>query len=225
HLLTELKAHECPSGSTDCTPGNNEGIFSTISTSLIVIAEARGARHDGGQFAPSDDLVHFLLDQQCDDGGFSSAVRTAGSDPCTPDVDATGYAIMALQALHGHSSAMNKAASWLVSTRKANGAWNDQGGPNTNSTALAIVGLHIAGRSTGTSESWLRRQQITTGPTVGSGATRGALKFQGKFDPTNSVLATNDGVLGLTRSSLATLSDKKTKTSLPVLALDEPTLS
>jgi hypothetical protein len=218
HLLAELKAHEA-------SDGNNKGIFSTVSTSLIAIAEARGARQDGHRFAPSRHLKHFLLMQQCRSGGFSSAVRTSAGSDCTPDVDATGYAIMALRALHHHARQINHAATWLASQRKPDGAWTVQGGENVNSTALAIAGLHIAGRSTHKSVAWLRGQQITSGPTVGAGARRGALKYQGGFDPTNSTLATNDGILGLTRADLATLTSRGATKSLPVLALARPALS
>jgi hypothetical protein len=218
HLLRELKNNET-------SDGDNRNIFSTVSTSFIVIAEARGARHDGRRFAPSHALVKFFLAQQCGNGGFSSDIRTAAAVPCTADVDATGYALMALQALGGHADVIKHAASWLAAKRAANGSWTAQGGPDIDSTALATVGLHIAGRSTTKSLAWLKRQQVTTGPTVGAGAERGALKYFGKFDPASSIKGTSDGVLGLTLQSLATLSVKGASKSLPVLALDKATLS
>jgi hypothetical protein len=221
HLLAELKADECPTKSTTmCTPGNNTGIFSSVSTSFIVIAEARGAKRDGSQFAPSANLESFFLSLQCGDGGFSSDLPAG--DPCKPDVDATGYALMALQALGGHTSQIEHAASWLVSQRNADGSWTAQGGKNIDSTALAVAGLRIAGRTTARSVSWLRNQQVTSGPTVGKGAKRGALRYQGKFDPAGSIKGTSDGILGITRSSLATLDLTAVHAGVPVLALAVP---
>ncbi len=221
HLLAELKADECPTKSTNgCTPGNNTGIFSSVSTSFIVIAEARGAQRDGSRFAPSANLESFFLSLQCGDGGFSSDLPAG--DPCKPDIDATGYALMALQALGGHASQINKAASWLVSQRNADGSWSAQGGQNIDSTALAVAGLRVAGRSTAKSVRWLRDQQVTSGPTVGTGAKRGALKYQGKFDPASSIKATSDGILGITPTSLATLDLTGVRAGVPVLALAAP---
>lgn len=218
HLLTALKSHESANG-------NNRNVYSSVSISLITLAEARGARHDGAKFAPSAAQRRFLLLQQCANGGFSSTVRTSRTDACKADVDATGYALMALQALGGHGAAIKKAGRWLVSKRRPGGAWNSQGGHDTDSTALAISGLHVAGRAIGKSVAWLRKQQVHSGPTAGRAATRGALRYQGSFDPTGSLFATVDGVLGLRGASLATISAKHATKRAPVLALAAPSLA
>ena len=68
--------------------------------------------------------------------------------------------------------------------------------------------------------TWLASQQVDSGPTVGKGASRGALKYNGAFDATSSVKATADGILGMAgHGSLATLSDASAIAATPVLAL------
>jgi hypothetical protein len=217
NLLRQLKTDECSTASVTCpAAGAAANIYSSISESVVITAEARA----GGKYRPSAPAVTYFLSLQCADGGFTTG--TSGGSGCTPDVDATGYAVMALQALGGHAAQIKKAASWLVSKRSANGSWKSQGGANVDSTALAVVGLHIAGRPTAKSASWLRAQQMTSGPTTGTGASRGALKYQSKFDATASVKATSDGILGITRSSLATLKAAGAVKGRVVLALPTP---
>ena len=220
HLLSELKADECPTGATSCLPGDNTNIFSSVSTALIVIAEQRA----GGSFAPSANLIHLLLNQQCSDGGFSSDIPPAST--CKSDPDVTGYAVMALQALGGHSTQIAAAATYLDDTRRADGSWADNGGPNIDSTGLAAAALSIAGESPTKSQQWLADQQVTTGPTAGTGSQRGALKYQGKYDPNSSIKGTSDGIFGLVpHTSLATLSAAGATPGTAVLALDSPSLT
>jgi hypothetical protein len=217
NLLAQLKTDECAAASLTCVArGSAANVYSSISESVVITAEARA----GGKYRPSAHARAYFQSLQCADGGFTAG--TAGGSTCAPDVDATGYAVMALQALGGSKARIDKAAAWLASTRSANGSWTSQGGANVDSTALAVVALHVAGRPTAKSATWLRAQQVTSGPTTGKGATRGALKYQGKFDPSASVKATSDGILGITRSSLATLSAKGAVKGRLVLALRNP---
>lgn len=219
NLLQQLKTDECATTSASCTAGAAANVFSSISESLVITAEARGAALKAS-YAPSANAGKYFRSLQCADGGFTSA--TVGGAGCASDVDATGYAIMALQALGGQSTAIGKAATWLVSQRNSDGSWTSNGGENIDSTGLAVAGLKAAGRSTTTSVAWLRNQQVTTGPTAGAGATRGALKYQGKFDAASSVKGTSDGLLGITRSSLATLAGASARDDLPLLKLATP---
>jgi hypothetical protein len=220
NLLQQLKTDECTATSASCVgPGAAANIFSSISESLVITAEARGAAVSTN-YAPSANAIEYFRSLQCTDGGFTS--NTTGGAGCTSDVDATGYAIMALQALGGQSTAIGKAATWLESKRNGDGSWTSNGGENIDSTGLAVAGLKAAGRSTATSVAWLRSQQVTTGPTAGAGATRGALKYEGKFDAASSVKGTSDGLLGITRSSLATLTDASARNDLPLLKLATP---
>jgi hypothetical protein len=223
HLLSELKKDECPAGSTTCTPGTNSNVFSSVSTSFIVIAEARGGRVDGSSVAPSQDLLTFFLSLQCPDGGFTSDLPV--KSPCTSDPDATGYAVMALQAVGGHTAEIARAAGYLEKSRGKDGAWSDNGGSNIDSTGLAAAALSIAGRDTSRSRAWLSSQQVTDGPTTGAGARRGALKYQGAYDANASIKGTSDAILGLVPgASLATLDATGARDGTSVLALAAPSV-
>jgi hypothetical protein len=225
-LLQMLKADECKTaeGSADdfdhtyCpAAGSGQNIYSSISQSFIVIAEARGG-------SISQSAIDYLRSLQCDgDGGFT--VGTTGGKGCTSDIDATAYAVMALQAAGGEHDAVTRAADYLQRKRASNGAWVTNGGANADSTGLATAALEAAGRDASTSRRWLIGQQLTTGPTAGKGASRGALKYQGKFDPSGSIKATADGMLGLVPgASLATLDARGASAGTAMLALDDPTL-
>lgn len=200
-LLTTLKSDECPAKAKKCTPGAPHGIFAGASDSFVLLAEARA----GGSFAPSAAALAYFLSLQCTNGGFTTKTAACGSGAA--DVDATSYALMALQALGGHPAEVASAADWLASQRTAAGYWLVQGVPNTNSTGLAAAALAGAGRDVSTSRSWLLAQQVPAGA---PGA--GALKYAGAFTPTTtsatspSVIATAQGILGLVDGgSLATV--------------------
>ncbi len=141
------------------------------------------------------------------------------------DPDATGYAMMALQAAGHQSAALDRAAQWLKKIRNADGSWTAQHVHNVDSTGLAAAALRAHGVATSRSAAWLTSQQVRTGPTIGAGATRGALKYNGAFDAASSVKATADGILGMVgRGSLATLSDAAAIAGTPVLALKPGTV-
>ena len=199
-------------GSTTCTtrvpPPAPANIYSSVSESLVILAEARGAKTYGTTYAPDPAALSYFLSLQCANGGFTSAT-TRGSH-CTADPDATGYAIMALRADGHRHAARARAVHWLRSTRNTDGSWTAQGVHNVDSTGLAAAALAGAGLDTTRSKKWLRSQQVTTGPTVGKGASRGALKYHGAFDPSSSIKATADGLLGMVRyGDLATLTDHR----------------
>ena len=184
-----------------------------------MIARARGAKINA-TYGPTAAGIHYFLSLQCANGGFTT--DTSGGARCVSDIDATGYAMQALRALGGHSVQLRRAAGWLMSKRNRDGSWTSQGGHNIDSTALAAAGLHAAGRHVPKSINWMVRQQVRTGPTVGKGASRGALKYQGKFDPAASVKATADGIFGITRADLATLRGVHAWRRQTVLALAAP---
>jgi hypothetical protein len=134
---------------------------------------------------------------------------------------------MALEALHTAPAGKAAAAArWLGAQQQSTGSWVDQGGPNVDSTGLAAAALDAAGRDAGTARAWLASQQVTAGPTVGAGASRGALQFEGKFDAATAVKATSDGMLGMVpHGSLATLTDAHATPGTALLALAPATLS
>jgi hypothetical protein len=231
NLLQTLKDDECttvsvPVDSNDFTTPNcpvigaARNIFSSVSESLAMLAEARGAAKYGAQYGPSAAGLSYFLSLQCPGGGFTglTAACTKDSDA---SVDETAYASAALAALGGHATELAKANAWLVSQRTSGGYWNVQGGPDVDSTGLAVAALEAAGENVAKSRAWLVSQQVSDGPTVGAGASRGALKYQGAFDASSSIKATADGLLGLApHASLATLTAAGSSAALPVLALD-----
>jgi hypothetical protein len=150
--------------------------------------------------------VAYLTSLQCPGGGFPSANASCTKDT-DADVDSTAYAVMALQAAGGASSALANAVEWLVAQQNPAGYWTGQGVPNVNSTGLAAAALAGQHKDISAAQSWLRSQQVTPGK---PGA--GALAYSGKFTPTSStaaspsLLGTAQGLLGLAANgSLATL--------------------
>lgn len=229
NLVQALKHDQCtmvsaPTSSTDYTTptcpavGAARNIFSSVSESLAILAEARGGS------APTSDAVTYFLSLQCPSGGFTGHVDACRTNTAA-GVDETAYAIAALVALGGHSSELGKAVAWLTGKRSASGYWVVQGKPNTGSTGLAASALDAAGRNSSSSRAWLASQQVQTGPTVGAGASRGALKYLGTFDASSSIKATADALLGMRHgTSLATLTASGSAAGTSVLALDAPTV-
>lgn len=202
NLIAALHDDECTSVVAEicAAPGSARNIFSSISESFVILAEARA-----GGAGPSADAVAYFLSLQCANGGFTSGTSACGSGAA--DVDATSYAIMALTALGGHPGKMHDAAAWLRGKQRAKGYWVSQNVPNTNSTGLAAAALKGAGRHIGHARSWLRAQQVGAGH---PGA--GAFRYAGDFTPATSAasspstLATAQALTGLVDGgSLATL--------------------
>lgn len=241
NLLATLKADECttvsmPTDASDfttplCTAvGSARNIYSSISESLVILAEARAA---DTAYAPSDAAVAYFLSLQCPNGGFTGTDTSACTDAANASPDETAYAVMALQSLGNRTSAVTTARAaavkWLKTTRSSKGYWIAQKTPNVDTTGLAVAALDGVWGSGATnqawlqkSRTWLRGQRVTKGQTVGTAAARGALQYPyGKpFDALSSEKATADGILGLVRGgSLATLVTSKTAASgVPVLA-------
>ena len=221
-LISELQRNVCTGHEPgdfvtipDCAAsGAGTNVFTSIGQSLITLALVRS----GATPAPSQ--VNFLLSLQCPDGGFRSGDQL--SAPCVDDTDSTSYAIMALHALR-QTAATSRAADWLTSRRAAGGYWTDQRVGNrgaTGSTGLATAALSALGRDMRTSRDWLLQQQVTTGPTFGPTASRGALKDGAIFAAGSATNATADGVLGLPHSaSLETISLAGASSTLAVLPL------
>ncbi|MDQ2748508.1 MAG: hypothetical protein M3Y44_03085 [Actinomycetota bacterium] len=221
NLLQILKDDECKAPATGCTLGSAASIFSSISESLVILVRARAA----GVYAPTPDGIAYFLSLQCPNGGFTD-LTSACTDNAAAAVDQTAYAAAALEALGDHPAELARAKDWLLSQRAPGGYWVAQGGPNADSTGLAASALDEAGIDTSTSRAWLASQQVTSGPTVGAGASRGALKFQGAFDASLSIKATADGLLGMVSGvSLATLTADGATPGTSVLALEQPRFS
>lgn len=205
NLLQTLKDDECATGCpTGVVAGQAANLFDvSIGESFVILAEARA----GGAFAPSAAATSYFLSLQCADGGFSSGASACGSGAA--DLDSTSYGLMALTALGGHATDVQKAVAWLQGQRKAGGYWVSQGVANADSTGLATAALQGGGADVSRERAWLRSQQVAAGS-----AGAGAIRYAGKIDATTtktgtspSVLATAQAVTGLVdHGGLATVS-------------------
>jgi hypothetical protein len=228
--LTQALRMECTSVDVSTTAthycpavGAGPGTFSSISESFIVLTAARLG-------SPLDDTgaaMTWFRSLQCPNGGFASGVPEQGcASSAAADVDATAYALMALAAIPSPSAvdraAATAAADWLVTAQNSDGSWTAQSVHNTDSTGLAAAALAGVGRNTAAARAWLREQQITTGPTVGPGATRGALGYAAASDEHSRMKATADGLLGLGGGALGALTASHSIADAPVLALPAP---
>ncbi|MFJ5923934.1 prenyltransferase/squalene oxidase repeat-containing protein [Kitasatospora sp. NPDC092948] len=97
---------------------------------------------------PAEAAVTWLLDQQCEDGGWPSyRVEGAACTPATEDSNATSMAVQALVALGDHRQAVTRGTDWLRANQTVDGTWAyNPGTPgDANSTALAVNALLAAG--------------------------------------------------------------------------------
>ena len=216
NLLAQLKDDECTAvNGTSCVAvGGSRNTYTSNSESFVVLAEARA----GGAYSPSAAKVAYFLSLQCADGGFTGDLLVCGSG--TPDLDATAYAAMALEALGGHRAALARATAWLTAQQRAAGYWTVGGTANTNSTGLAAAALQGAGVDVSAARQWLLRQQVPAGR-----AGAGAFAFDGGVLPSTvaltspSVIATAQALTGLVdRGSLATVSAAGASAGSPVFA-------
>ncbi|WP_299051956.1 hypothetical protein [uncultured Nocardioides sp.] len=139
----------------------------------------------------AEDVVDFLLDQQCAEGyfrvGFSqldSPNQTCDTDGGAPDTDVTALALLMIGPLAGEvdgvEQAMGAAADWLVTQQDADGlvdggslAGGEGQGPNAVSTALAARALGAWGDVDAAS----RAAEAVAGLQLTSGVDRGAVAY------------------------------------------------
>jgi hypothetical protein len=210
-LLELVNANICTQVAPDCgAPGAARNIYSGISQSFVVLALARAHSDDN-----IDATVDYLLGStQCDDGGFTSLLpaKLPPPTPCASNIDATAYALSALQAAESRvtgadrlaavEGAAKSAVGYLLSTQAADGSW----GSNVGSTGIAVSALSATAAPAAVAavqrgQAWLKAQQA--GCTAGPGLV-GSVQF-GEGDPFKS---TSDALLGLAGESLATLAAK-----------------
>lgn len=121
---------------------------------------------------PSDAAVQFLIDAQCDSGGFPVDFGPTGAD-CEASPDTTGLAIQALNAgdpdegaeglTPEREAALVDAVRWLEETRDADGAWSAFDEQNVNATGYAAMGLLGVGQTPQPSIDWLAGLQLPDG--------------------------------------------------------------
>ncbi len=161
----------------------------TLGQSLGVIGLSRTV---GG--VPAS-MVQFLLKQRCPRGFFQiqfTPHKTCGQAHGQPDVDATSYALQALEAARRQGGVrvsralIARSARWLLGAQLANGGF--AGGSttriaNANSTGLAALALvataHGAGRAAARARQFVASLQITRANAAGGSARReiGAIAY------------------------------------------------
>lgn len=168
-LLDELVAGQLPDGRL--ADRGEEDHSQTVTQAWGVLAltdppatEARAA------------ATRYLLQQQCDDGGFRVDPDVDG---CASDVDATAFAVSALVAAGAHAQEVEDAVAWLRGARvtDAVGAhWRagDPPAPSANATAVAAAALADAGADDPAARAWLL--------SVGSSTSPGVVELDGEPD-------------------------------------------
>ena len=138
-------------------------------------------------------VTDFLLEQQCSPGWFrlsfapdqkSRDQSCDGDSASAADVDATAYAVLALDASgeDGAAEHVDSAVSWLVSVQRPDGSFANAGpggGPNTNSTGLAGRALAAAGRTDAAEKAagWVAAHQVAQACGKYDDADRGAIAY------------------------------------------------
>lgn len=176
---------------------------------------------------PSSASVDFLLQQQCDDGGFALQF---GGESCVSDPDATSLAVQALDIVGGHDPAVQDAADYLEGRQEANGGiggGTTTEGVNANSTGLAAVAFRITGRDAALSQALDYVQSLTFG--CDTPALAGGIAYnQADFDaataqgadaqPDGTITRTTaQAILGLTDESYATVTTQGQSAATPTV--------
>lgn len=184
---------------------------STLTQAFAVLGLHRTAP---GDLEPED--VQFLLDQQCEDGGFRFS---PDADDCVSNVDTTGFVVQALVAVGDHGAAVADAIAWLVDIQGDNGGFADGDGPaNANSTALAALALTLAGQDDEAAEA---RAFILSLQRSCDDEESGAIQSTSD-DAGDLAFATAQSVWGLTGVSLAEVSADGASADIPMLDCAEP---
>lgn len=141
------------------------GDFSNVigqSLAILSLTAAEGVE-------PSEAAVSFLVNAQCDDGGYT--LDFAGG-ACTGTPDATGIAVQALNANDPDESgtltpereaALVAAARWLEHERQTDGSYLLDDVPNVNTTGYGALGVLAAGLDATPSVDWLTSVQLPDG--------------------------------------------------------------
>ncbi|GAA5123302.1 hypothetical protein GCM10023339_42960 [Alloalcanivorax gelatiniphagus] len=143
--------------------------------SLNVISQSWAARGLAGQNSDlADEVMSFLLQQQCDDGSFRASLtpdKNAPEQGCAAaqvgEVDTTALAVINILETPGSSLAAkgsaHLAASWLRTQQAADGSFSAGDlGANANTTGLAGWALAAAGHGAAATRAaaWLRGLQV-----------------------------------------------------------------
>jgi prenyltransferase beta subunit len=198
-LIATLEDLVCTNATTaGCAgAGNYEYAQSVFSQALAIMAQVRA-----GDASGSASPVTFLEGLQATSGAFPSVIP--GSDS---DVDSTAMAAMALDLLANDSTAkaaVTKATAWIATQQETDGGFPGAAGDSTNSAALAIQGLTLAGSK--------YRTQINDALSflAGQQNSDGGFNVAADSQPGSDVRATTQVVGGIIGIPFGTLTDDVT---------------
>ncbi|UDY24532.1 prenyltransferase/squalene oxidase repeat-containing protein [Nocardioides sp. Kera G14] len=207
---------------------------------VLALAQAASAKTDAA--------LHYLLDQQCADGGFrtkfspiDASAQTCADDSASTDTDltasspdATGSAVLFLSALPASAktdavtTALSKATDWLVEDQsKADGSFSEWYGVSGNSTGIAGRALRVVGKAGEARKAavWLRGRQAVafTGCPTPLAKDRGALSYNEDTFAGNLASGLDAAGVGsavsVTAQSLAALGALPTTNPTPTLSV------
>jgi hypothetical protein len=195
-LVADLKGLETASGRFSDTGSGDYTI--TITQALAVIALARA----GEPLTAAS--VDTLIDQQCADGGFRSAI--GDPDGCVSDPDVTAFAAQALIAAGANAEA-TEALEWLADAQVGDGSVaSDDGTANANTTGVAAQAFAAGGYDAelADAQAFLVSLQYDC---AAAAPLRGGLAFSATSRSTTTIAdsdlrATPQGTLGLSGESL-----------------------
>lgn len=181
---------------------------------------------------PSTESVESLLSQQCSDGGFVLDYPDEGEEgvECVSDPDATSLAVQALDAVGGHDTEVQSAATFLEDNQ--DGAGGVGGGTSTeasnaNSTGLASVAFGLAGRDAARSKALGYLESLTLGcetPQVAGGIAYDQASFDAMGADSESdaitTRATAQALIGVTGTSYAAVTNEGQAAATPVIDCD-----
>ena len=176
-------------------PGNYLYATSTFSQALGVIAQLRAGDAKGAASA-----LAYLESLQDSAGAWPSVLPATGD----ADVDSTAIAAMALALLPTDATAAaaaTKAEAWIASRQGADGGFAGVTGNSTNSAALAIPALTLAG------PTYATRISAAVGFLAGEQNPDGGFDAAAGGQPGSDVRASAQVVGGIGGTSLGTLSD------------------
>ncbi|WP_328944900.1 hypothetical protein OG259_28845 [Streptomyces sp. NBC_00250] len=167
-------------------------------------------------FQPSDQAIGWLLDQQCDDGSFSS-YRADAKAPCDAktmrDTNATALAVQALRAVRKQSTfpekvdkAVTSGTDWLRTVQNKDGGWGYSAGgaSDANSTSVVVGALAATGVRPGsfTSAEGRTPYDALLTFTLPCSDKAGAGAFAYQPDKTGKLLANADATAAATLAGL-----------------------
>lgn len=180
---------------------------------------------------PSTTSVDALLDEQCEDGGFT--LEFTGD--CVSDPDATSTAIQALDTVGDNDAAVQDGADYLESRQEDGGGvggGSTTEAANTNSTGLAAVAFRLAGRDAAHADALGYIESLTFGcatPDLAGGIAYNESDFDtataegDDAAPDGTITrSTAQALLGLTEESYATVSADGQTAAAPGVDCEAP---